>query len=311
MTEEKINEIAITDQLTGLKNRHFLDNIIESEIQRSQRYNTNLSIILFDLDKFKLINDSHGHPIGDEVLKQTAFITQNILRKSDIICRLGGEEFMVILPDTDIDGAGETAEKIRRNIEMHSHPVAGRYTASFGIAQYVAPESFIKFYNRVDSALYIAKESGRNKVVRYNDGDIFPVALRHLEWKPEWLSSNKIIDEQHLSLLDYTNSLMFLSVSGHSKEDIAEQLESLMLQIKKHFKYEELFLEDIQYPEIDKHIAEHIRLVDEFSRMRLAYLKGSIKLDDVFDFLLNELIKNHIVLDDIKYFSYIKPVSYT
>ena len=136
---------------------------------RSDRYQEPLSIIIFDLDHFKKVNDTWGHPIGDEMLKHVAEITNNTIRESDIFIRLGGEEFMIILPNTNITGAVEIAERVRKALEENEHPVAGKQTASFGVAEKIKDDIFNDLYKRADKAVYLAKESGRNRVVRYED----------------------------------------------------------------------------------------------------------------------------------------------
>lgn len=163
--ETTIQKIAITDELTGLNNRHYLDSVIETELARSDRYVQPLSFMILDLDHFKKVNDTWGHPVGDDVLKQTAEIIKSHIRKADVLVRLGGEEFLIMLPHTNGAGAAETAEKIRLALDERRHPVAGKCTSSFGVVERKYGESYISLYKRVDEALYLAKEGGRNRVV--------------------------------------------------------------------------------------------------------------------------------------------------
>lgn len=128
-------------------------------------------MIIFDLDYFKRINDTWGHPIGDEVLKQTAEITSSLIRKTDIIFRVGGEEFVILLPKTNISGAQEVAEKLRDTLDRSKHPIVGKFTASFGVGERLGYESFESWYKNVDRALYNAKNEGRNRVVSYLELD--------------------------------------------------------------------------------------------------------------------------------------------
>jgi two-component system cell cycle response regulator len=157
---------ASHDKLTGLFNRNRFDDIYPKEIKRSKRYNNELSIILFDIDNFKQINDNYGHPVGDEVLKEIANITLNSVREQDITVRWGGEEFLVLLPQTDLAGAIIAANKIRSSIESegitaHSLMV----TASFGVTQLLEDDNEASFISRSDKFLYEAKKTGKNKVV--------------------------------------------------------------------------------------------------------------------------------------------------
>lgn len=169
MSEErnlrKLTEImAVTDELTGLYNRHFLEKSIDNVLTRSDRYNEPVTLAMFDLDHFKKINDKWGHPAGDAVLKNTSQIARQLIRSSDLLIRFGGEEFIVLMPHTSLNGGSAVAEKIREALEKNEHPGIGTVTASFGIAERQSSESFENWYARTDSALYHAKQSGRNRV---------------------------------------------------------------------------------------------------------------------------------------------------
>ncbi|RTQ93903.1 diguanylate cyclase [Lysinibacillus telephonicus] len=161
-----LKTLALTDELTGLYNRHFLDQKIVDEMNQSDIDRQSLSMIIIDIDFFKQVNDTWGHPVGDEVLKQTAQILKKMLRHSDTLIRLGGEEFMIILPDTNLDKAINIAERVRKSIEQFKYPIAGQLTASLGVAQREMLESFNDWYIRADNALYKAKEMERNCVVK-------------------------------------------------------------------------------------------------------------------------------------------------
>lgn len=164
-TEKRLREDAFKDQLTGINNRRLFDTIIDNEIEISEKSNKPLSMILLDLDNFKIVNDTYGHSVGDELLRQSAQTVSSIIRNSDIFVRYGGEEFVILMSQTSEDGAVLLAEKIRVALEEKNFPVAGRQTASFGVAVRMKGESFEEWYQRLDKALYKAKRSGRNKVV--------------------------------------------------------------------------------------------------------------------------------------------------
>jgi diguanylate cyclase (GGDEF)-like protein len=155
---------AITDKLTGLFNRSIIDTLIQVEIERAKRNNKPISILLFDIDHFKKINDTYGHDKGDYALKTIAEIARRTLRKSDYIIRWGGEEFLVILPETDLDGATKVAEKIRSNIENYNFKDIGKVTVSIGVTTLQIGEPLDNAIKRADEALYAAKNKGRNRV---------------------------------------------------------------------------------------------------------------------------------------------------
>ena len=158
---------ASHDKLTGLYNRNKFDDIYSKEIKRAKRYNNDLSMIIFDVDNFKTINDTFGHQIGDEVLKDIAKISLENIREQDISSRWGGEEFMILLPQTNKNGAEIVANKIRNSIENHSFTNNSlKVTASFGVTQFcVKNDDEDSFMSKADKLLYKAKETGKNKVM--------------------------------------------------------------------------------------------------------------------------------------------------
>lgn len=162
--EKEMLYLGYHDQLTGLFNRHYFEKIITLEMDRSDRYDEPLSMIQLDMDYFKSVNDTWGHPAGDDYLKKTAKIIECKIRSTDVIFRFGGEEFIVLMPHTYEEEALNAAEKIRELIENEENETVGRQTASLGVAQRVKNESFRHWYRRVDEAIYRAKENGRNRV---------------------------------------------------------------------------------------------------------------------------------------------------
>jgi diguanylate cyclase (GGDEF)-like protein len=133
-------------------------------LNRSRRYSSNFAILLLDVDHFKSVNDTYGHQIGDRVLVELARLLIEMTRNVDIVGRWGGEEFLVICPDTKIDGALDLAEKLRQAIAEHAFPVAGNLTASFGVTSFNTGDSIQLMMARADDALYLSKKMGRNRV---------------------------------------------------------------------------------------------------------------------------------------------------
>ncbi|MBU0925168.1 diguanylate cyclase [bacterium] len=157
---------ASHDKLTGLFNRNKFDEFYIKEVKRSKRYNTNLSVIIFDIDDFKMINDTYGHQIGDVVLKEISQIMSMHIREQDIAVRWGGEEFLILLPHTNIDGAATVANKIKTNIEEHLFTeLSLKITASFGVSELGTDDTDESLILRTDKFLYEAKNSGKNKVI--------------------------------------------------------------------------------------------------------------------------------------------------
>jgi two-component system, cell cycle response regulator len=157
---------ASHDKLTGLFNRNKFDELYSKELKRAKRYENDLSVILFDIDNFKLINDTNGHQIGDNVLKEISQLMLNSIREQDIPVRWGGEEFVVLLPHTNIEGSKTVAEKIRESIAKHKFTELNiDITASFGVSQMNEEDSVDTLISKSDKNLYEAKNSGKNKVI--------------------------------------------------------------------------------------------------------------------------------------------------
>jgi diguanylate cyclase (GGDEF)-like protein len=160
---------AYSDYLTGLANRRSFLEQAEKELSRHNRYGGHLSMIMFDIDYFKKVNDTYGHSVGDLVLKKIADISRDILREIDVIGRIGGEEFAILLPQTGVEKAQKAAERLRVAISQAqvavSEGLSPSFTASFGVSVADGKDvSIDQLLNQADNALYEAKESGRNRV---------------------------------------------------------------------------------------------------------------------------------------------------
>lgn len=162
---ERHRRDSITDPLTGLYNRRYLDDRLSAESARAHRAGEPLSLIACDIDHFKQINDGHGHLVGDEVLKAVGQHLGKTVRGVDVVGRWGGEEFIILVPDTGIDEAGQLAERIRDEIQRLSFDDISGVTVSIGIAEPREDESLTPVLERADGALYRAKREGRDRVV--------------------------------------------------------------------------------------------------------------------------------------------------
>jgi diguanylate cyclase (GGDEF)-like protein len=188
LVAERLKLVGLTDALTGVHNRRYFESRCLEEVKAAQRSGESLVCLLLDVDHFKRINDSHGHPAGDAVLRQIGQIIRGQLRGNDVVARYGGEEFVLLLPDTPLDGGIDTADRIRLAIAAAAMPVQGEHgetlhvTVSLGVAQLLveggnseaandvparrpaAEESMKLLVQRADQALYAAKQAGRNRV---------------------------------------------------------------------------------------------------------------------------------------------------
>jgi len=166
LARQQLREVASTDPLTGLLTRRAMRPLIEHELQRAKRTGVPFTLVLGDLDLFKRVNDTWGHDTGDLVLQETARRLISALRHQDAVCRWGGEELLILLPDTPMEGAREVAEKLRLTmtapVDAHGQRIA--QTISLGVASFQAGDTADTMVSRADDALYTAKENGRNRV---------------------------------------------------------------------------------------------------------------------------------------------------
>ena len=165
--QRRLENVAATDSLTGLLNRHAFELMFEQAVHEAHRAKTPLSMILLDIDHFKNINDGHGHLTGDRVIMRVARLLENSLRNGDVLCRWGGEEFLILLKQTSLDAAQGVAEKLREVMAIEQFQLGNKtlhITGSFGVAEFGGVETLVHFFARADRALYLAKSAGRNRV---------------------------------------------------------------------------------------------------------------------------------------------------
>ncbi|MCK5111457.1 MAG: diguanylate cyclase [Arcobacteraceae bacterium] len=165
-SQKYIEQINTIDYLTKVYNRKYYDEIMEKEIYSASRYDYPLSLMLLDIDYFKCVNDTFGHLVGDSVLKEFANILIENTRKSDIVSRIGGEEFTILVSNDSHESAYAFAQKLRKAIEKYTFTTVENITVSIGISSFIKDDTPISLFKRVDDALYEAKRNGRNCVVR-------------------------------------------------------------------------------------------------------------------------------------------------
>ena len=161
----QVEQLAVTDSLTETFNRRKFDEIVVQEHAQALNGKQSFSVIMFDIDFFKRVNDTFGHSVGDRVLQHLCRVVRGLTRHADLLIRWGGEEFLILLPATFLDEAVQMAERTRLEVEQEEFPVAGHLTISLGVAQFRSGDSIDSLLKRVDTALYQAKKQGRNLVI--------------------------------------------------------------------------------------------------------------------------------------------------
>lgn len=165
-------EMATKDEKTGLYNMRFFNTIFEIEIEKAGRYGKDLSLMMLDVDNFKQTNDNYGHKKGDDLLVEITEIIKRNIRKGDVPARFGGEEFIILLPNTDLRKALKIAERLRKNIILDAELAKIGITISVGISHFEAADNIASLFDKVDKALLVAKKEGKNKSILLSEMDI-------------------------------------------------------------------------------------------------------------------------------------------
>ncbi|MBN2221321.1 MAG: diguanylate cyclase, partial [Vallitaleaceae bacterium] len=302
--EENLITRSITDSLTGIYNRSRFDEVIHEEIERNNRYGENVSLMIFDLDFFKRVNDTFGHDVGDQVLIEVAETVKKEIRVTDIFARWGGEEFAILMPHTDSESGMHVAEKVRLSIAAIVHEEVGRVTASFGVSEYITGESYVDWFKRVDIALFEAKGKGRNRVelnsIRRAEDSLGVVRLK---WSIAYESGHNEIDEEHKQLLNLANDLFHSSLVLNQREKETEALERIIKHVNQHFRHEIQILKEHQYENYEEHSKIHTALFEHLSMLKKMYDNDEIKATAFFSVIVDEIIIGHLIKEDTKFFS--------
>jgi diguanylate cyclase (GGDEF)-like protein/hemerythrin-like metal-binding protein/PAS domain S-box-containing protein len=297
----ELAQIAMTDALTKLYNRHHFYQTLEDAIHDAELKERTLTLILFDIDFFKRVNDTYGHPVGDQVLRHIAEVARDQIRSTDVAFRLGGEEFGIFLPDATQQVGVNVAKRILRTMNEVPIEDVGYVTASFGVASREAGESLTRWYSRTDSALYRAKHSGRNCVKIAQVTDKTDAMLDPLSWKAGWASGHAEIDKQHRELVQIANRLL-IAQQEQSQEDVADHLNDLIEHLADHFQFEESVLAKVRYVKVEEHRKLHRRLMEKIAALKGRYLRGTITKNAFLRFLMDDLVVGHLIEEDTQFF---------
>ncbi|NTV13235.1 MAG: diguanylate cyclase [Desulfobulbaceae bacterium] len=315
-SNSKLESLSITDGLTGIANRRRFDEVLEHEHARHARSRAELSLIMLDLDHFKMFNDCYGHLKGDECLRKVAQVmAECAARPADLAARYGGEEFVCILPETDSSGAVAIAEKIRqdiiaRAIPHQESPVAEYVTASLGVAtvQCTPADAAVDIVALADGQLYLAKSAGRNRVkfvATSTAGGRSTEKLVQLTWKASLACGHPLIDAQHQGLMRTANGLLEAVLSTRPAPEISILIAKLLDDARQHFHDEEKILASIAFPDLSQHAAEHAKLLAKGLELAAQFQASTLTVGDVFEFLASEVIMRHMLEADREFLPFL------
>jgi len=305
-SDEALRQQAAIDRLTGVWNRARFEDESRQKILHLRRYGMPLSLLLLDIDHFKLVNDEHGHLVGDAVLKEVVARTRLSLRETDIIGRWGGEEFVLLLPSTGLDVAVGVAERIRTQIADKEFAHQGKVTVSIGVASCRISDDLKDLFDRADAALYRAKNAGRNRIEIEmplklpSTGGHVPGVLK-LVWSDALATGYAEMDTQHRQLFEAANQLLDLSLSRHERQAQHAAILKFMSQLAQHIQAEEILLAEIGWERLPEHIKQHGALLARSRELLAKYEADALGLADMLHFIVYEVTAQHILIEDLRY----------
>ncbi|MDP1609442.1 MAG: bacteriohemerythrin [Sulfuritalea sp.] len=309
----ELERLSSTDRLTGAWNRAHLDRVVAAELDRSLRSRQPVSLILVDIDHFKLVNDTYGHQTGDSVLCELVKVIGGAIRSVDTLFRWGGEEFVVLASSSGYRAGTTVAEKLRARVARHDFAGVGKVTISLGVAEHIATESAEIWFQRVDRALYRAKDGGRNRVCVDEQGssDIWAAesgsSVIRLVWQEAYECGEPAIDREHRELFELANALLDASFQSESAPEVfGAALQKLLAHVVQHFAHEEAVLAQHNYDQLEPHRRAHAGLLTRAGELKAAVEGGKTTLGDLVDFLATTVVAQHLFKADKEYFPLFK-----
>ena len=303
-----LQELASTDGLTKAWNRRRFEEALEGETHRAIRFGHPLSLAVIDIDHFKSVNDNFGHPVGDRILAEFADCLREGMRKSDSLTRWGGEEFIILMPNTPLPAAQRSAERLREQVEQWQFRGVGALTASMGVAQFAPTETTAEWLRRADDALYRAKKRGRN-LVEVDVSHAGAPGAEHIEgnfvrlvWKQRFCSGHPLIDAQHKALFEDANHLLEAVLSDRPGDEVEQLIERLIEDVGRHFRDEEQVLSKVGFAARAGHAQEHAVLLARARSMATDFRAGTLSGGELFQYLAYDLVARHMLGSDRQFF---------
>ena len=309
----ELDRVASTDKLTGAWNRRRMDEAVDSEMDRLRRYGHAMSLLVLDIDHFKRVNDRYGHITGDRLLVELVAHIRSSLRGADSLARWGGEEFVVLCPDTRLPEAVIFAERLRKTIAGMRLSVVNEISVSIGVAECLTGETWERWFQRADAALYRAKASGRNQVQSAPGMPAQPGAaaaasgnLVQIVWDSAYECGHKVVDHEHKALFRVSNDLLAAILSGLPEEKTNAIVDTLVRDLVQHFRDEESIIAAAGYPGASAHAAIHRELESRAGALVERFRIGKSGLGELFQFLAEDVVAKHLLGADRSFFAYLE-----
>jgi|GEM_PF-665605 len=290
------------DERTGLFNRDFFFRSASAEMDRALLYNEKISILIVEIEHLKTVNDTWGHPVSDDIMRQAGQLISHTVRKADIAVHFGGDEIVILLPQTTAVGATAAADKLRRILAENIRTKTGKVSASYGLAERGQDEPLPIWYKRADAALHSAKARGHNCISTAEANALFIAPELRYVWQPAFESGDRELDTQHRELLLVGRELIDMSIANVGYAEIIKVVEHLVELVKQHFTYEEQLLSRLRYKESRQHGKIHQKLLGKIDFLVSSLRRQQLKSPAFYLFLTKELVYSHVVEDDARFF---------
>lgn len=308
----EMSYLANYDSLTQLPNRRLFHDRLRMAVAQARREAKRLALLMIDFDRFKPVNDQYGHQIGDRLLTAMAGRMQRCLRECDTLARVGGDEFVAILPGvcTGRDAAG-VAGKIRHSLIAPfklTESVTVTIDCSIGVAIYpLHGDSEELLLKSADDAMYMAKSLGRSRVYLSGGDSVYAGeksdVVVPLVWRRSYLCGEESIDREHKELFDCSNALIRSVANGHLPlGQLPSMLDVLIGAVTAHFANEERILERHAYPKLESHAQHHRILVDKALELRAKAVAGEIAQRELIAFVIKDVVSEHMLTEDRDFF---------
>ncbi len=300
--DANLNKLSSSkDENEGLLSIDFFNKRIAEEVERADRYNDPLSMIMLTLDNLKMHELEFS--VKEEVVKETAKIANGVIRKYDILVKIDDEKFILLMPKTNKSGAIIVAEKIRKALNENIHPIIGKFMASFGVSERIKAESLKQWQERLNKLLISAQEQGENFIIATKFEEANEIKAKELQWNNEWNSGNEEVDREHKELLELLNDLINVSIVEMDFEMSIDKLDILIEKIVNHFDSEEGILKNLEYKDCDKHSKIHKNLIGKVFQLKQCYQNRELNPAAFFSFLADDVIIGHLINEDMQFFN--------
>lgn len=308
-SEHQLRCAAMKDPLTGCWNTIGIAEVAEKERMRLARYGHPVALLLADIEDLKSINRQFGHRAGDDTILAFTKVVREMLRATDIIGRVKGGTFSIILPSTGFTDAAMLADKLRLGFADRKLPFGYHATVSLGVAICRSVDTWDLWYDRAETALNTAKLSGNNRIAIENFDNILTGGaqdvchMMQLRWSKSYETGIGNIDAQHQAIFEKANMLFLLGASESNKEAVLALLEPLLTEVRDHLADEEFLLQMVENYAVQNHIRMHYYLLKRLEDLKNLFRASKIDTAELFHFLMFEYIIQHILIEDLKIFS--------